>query len=102
MPNMQTNRLRRRDYGLSMPPTPRPRTCRLRMQGNRGGDWRTAMRDMMANHDRLESHSARTGDAVRKVAAATFEALPALLLAAALLMPALAAIATPDAGRETG
>lgn len=58
------------------------------------------MRDMMANHDRLESHSAGTGDAVRKAAAATFEALPALLLAAALLMPALAAFAAPDAERE--
>jgi hypothetical protein len=40
-------------------------------------------------------HTAR--ESVRKAAAAAFEALPAVLLAAALLMPALAAIA----GRTT-
>lgn len=38
-----------------------------------------------------------TAESVRKAAAAAWEALPAILLAAALLMPALAAIADRDA-----
>ena len=51
------------------------------------------MRDMMATHDRLTPSAHETREAVGKAAAAAYEALPALLLAAALLMPALAAIA---------
>lgn len=51
------------------------------------------MRDMMATHERLEAHAPETRESVRKAAAAAFEALPAILLAAALLMPALAAFA---------
>lgn len=39
----------------------------------------------------------RPADTVRKVAVAAYEALPAILLAAALLMPALAALAAKAA-----
>jgi hypothetical protein len=53
----------------------------------------TQMRDMLATHKRLDVQPLETREAIRKAAAATFEALPALLLAAALLMPALAAFA---------
>jgi hypothetical protein len=42
-----------------------------------------------------------TAESVRKAAAAAFEALPALLLAAALLMPAVAAVATRAADADT-
>lgn len=59
------------------------------------------MRDMMATHERLETHSPGTRESVRKVAAAAFEALPAILLAGALLMPALAALAAKTAERRT-
>jgi hypothetical protein len=59
------------------------------------------MRDMMATYERLETHSPRARESARKVAAAVFEALPAVLLAAALLMPALAALAVKDADDET-
>jgi hypothetical protein len=45
---------------------------------------------MTATTDRTNAPS---GEVVRKAAVAAFEALPALLLAAALLMPALAAFA---------
>ena len=41
------------------------------------------------------------GETARKAAVAAYEALPAILLAAALLMPALAALATKAAERET-
>lgn len=40
----------------------------------------------------------RAAESVRKAAAATFEALPAILLAAALLMPALASFSAPRGG----
>ena len=74
------------------------------MQGNRG-ETETAMRDMMATHERLESHSAETSSTesshtLRKAAAAAFEALPAVLLAGALLMPALAALAAKTVERQ--
>lgn len=52
------------------------------MQGNRGA---TEMDTMTAPATR------RAAESVRKAAAAALEALPAILLAAALLMPALAA-----------
>jgi len=42
------------------------------------------------------------GETARKAAVAAYEALPAILLAAALLMPALAALATEAAEREVG
>ena len=51
------------------------------------------MRDMMATHERLTPTPSETRESVRKAAAAAYEALPAILLAAALLMPAVAAIA---------
>jgi len=58
------------------------------------------MRDMMATHERLEAHTREeTRESLRKAAAAVFEALPALLLAGALLMPALAALAAKTAGQ---
>lgn len=62
------------------------------------------MRDMMATHERLEARSSETQahesrESVRKAAAALFEALPAILLAGALLMPALAALAAKAAGQ---
>jgi hypothetical protein len=41
------------------------------------------------------------GQTARKAAVAAYEALPAILLAAALLMPALAAFATKAAERDT-
>jgi hypothetical protein len=59
------------------------------------------MRDMMGTHERLDARNPEPGAAVRKAAAAVFEALPALLLAAALLMPALAALAAKSAERQT-
>jgi hypothetical protein len=55
------------------------------------------MRDMMATHDRLNPCAPETRDAASNAAVAAYEALPALLLAAALLMPALAAIAQHSA-----
>ena len=58
------------------------------------------MRDMMAAPERLDADLHPTRESVRKAAAAAFEALPALLLAAALLMPALAAFAGRMAERE--
>lgn len=63
------------------------------------------MRDMMASPERLEAHPAETSHTetsptLRKAAAAAFEALPAVLLAGALLMPALAALAAKTAERE--
>ena len=58
------------------------------------------MRDMMANPDRLEAHSSESRESLRKAAAAAFEALPALLLAGALLMPALAALAAKTADKQ--
>jgi len=58
------------------------------------------MRDMMASHERLEAQSTETRESLRKAAAAAFEALPALLLAGALLMPALAALAAKTAERQ--
>jgi hypothetical protein len=58
------------------------------------------MRDMMATHERLDARTHEPREAVRKAAAAAFEALPALLLAAALLMPAIAALATDEANPE--
>lgn len=63
------------------------------------------MRDMMATHERLEARSSQTQahesrESVRKAAAALFEALPAILLAGALLMPALAALAAKSAGQQ--
>jgi hypothetical protein len=63
------------------------------------------MRDMMATHERLEAHSAETSPTesshtLRNAAAAAFEALPAVLLAGALLMPALAALAAKTAERQ--
>jgi hypothetical protein len=60
------------------------------------------MRDMMATPERLDARTHEPRESVRKAAAAAFEALPALLLAAALLMPALAALAEKTAERETG
>ena len=57
------------------------------------------MRDMMATHERLDAHETR--ESVRKAAASVYEALPALLLAAALMMPALAALAAKSAERQT-
>jgi hypothetical protein len=60
------------------------------------------MRDMMATHERLEAQSRQeTRESLRKAAAAAFEALPALLLAGALLMPALAALAAKTAGQQS-
>lgn len=64
------------------------------------------MRDMMATHERLEARSSQTQahesrESVRQAAAALFEALPAILLAGALLMPALAALAAKSADRQT-
>jgi hypothetical protein len=59
------------------------------------------MRDMMATHERLDPGAHTTREAVSKAAVAAYEALPAILLAAALLMPALAAFATKAAERET-
>ena len=64
------------------------------------------MRDMMATHERLEARSSEietheSRESVRKAAAALFEALPAILLAGALLMPALAALAAKSAGQQT-
>ena len=59
------------------------------------------MRDMMATHERLEAHTREeTRESLRKAAAAVFEALPALLLAGALLMPALAALAAKTVGQQ--
>jgi hypothetical protein len=58
------------------------------------------MRDMMASPERLDAHPSQTGETVRRAAAAAFEALPAILLAAALLMPALAAIAAKSAEQQ--
>jgi hypothetical protein len=59
------------------------------------------MRDMMATHERLEAQTREeTRESLRKAAAAAFEALPALLLAGALLMPALAALAAKTAGQQ--
>ena len=55
------------------------------------------MRDMMATHERLNPSAHETREAVRKAAAAAYEALPAILLAAALLAPALAAFAVKSA-----
>jgi hypothetical protein len=55
------------------------------------------MRDMMATHDRLNTSAPQTRETVSKAAAAAYEAFPAILLAAALLMPALAAIAQRSA-----
>lgn len=74
------------------------------MQGNRG-ETETAMRDMMATPERLEAHAAESSHTesshtLRQAAAAAFEALPALLLAGALLMPALAALAAKTADRQ--
>lgn len=59
------------------------------------------MRDMMATHECLEARTQaqKTRESVRKAAAAAFEALPAILLAVALLMPALAAFAGRSAQR---
>ena len=39
------------------------------------------------------THESHTRESIRKAAAAVFEAVPALLLAAALMMPAFAALA---------
>ncbi len=58
------------------------------------------MRDMMATHERLTPNPHETRDAVSKAAAAAYEALPAILLAAALLAPALAAFAVKSAVPE--
>ena len=55
------------------------------------------MRDMMATHERLNTSAHQAREAVGKAAAAAYEALPAILLAAALLMPALAAFAVKSA-----
>lgn len=57
------------------------------------------MRDMMATHERLPAETPAIAESVRRAAAAAFEALPAILLAAALLMPALAAFAGRTAER---
>jgi hypothetical protein len=60
------------------------------------------MRDMMATHERLDAATpTETREKVHKAVAAAFEALPAVLLAAALLMPALAAFAAKDAESKT-
>lgn len=58
------------------------------------------MRDMMATHERLNPSAHKTREAVGKAAVAAYEALPAILLAAALLMPALAAFATKAAVQD--
>jgi hypothetical protein len=76
----------------------------------------TPMRDMMATHERLEAREAQiqaqiqaqtrtqspveARESLRKAAAAAFEALPAILLAGALLMPALAALAAKTANQQ--
>ncbi|MGQ0586855.1 MAG: hypothetical protein ACT4PK_06600 [Gammaproteobacteria bacterium] len=49
----------------------------------------------------MDTYPQETRESVRKAAVAAYEALPAILLAAALLMPALAALATKAAERET-
>jgi hypothetical protein len=59
------------------------------------------MRDMMATHERLDARTPPARESVHKAVAAAFEALPAILLAGALLMPALAALAAKTAERES-
>jgi hypothetical protein len=57
------------------------------------------MRDMMATHERLDARTPQPRESAHKAVAAAFEALPAILLAGALLMPALAALAAKTAER---